>query len=96
MVSFTLEATVKTASKTKKLPKLAPIASEKLGIRSKLTNPEKIEAPMIRSAAPKLAPELIPNTNGPASGFRNKVCINKPLKDNAPPAKIAVKALGIL
>ena len=51
---------------------------------------------MISRAAPRLAPELIPKTKGPASGFLNKVCINKPLKDKLLPANMAVKAFGIL
>ena len=54
----------------------------------------KNEAPKIRIATPKLAPELIPKTKGPASGFLNKVCINKPLIDKPEPTIIAVIALG--
>jgi hypothetical protein len=46
------------------------------------------------SATPKEAPELIPNTNGPARGFLNRVCICKPLTPKAAPARVAVKALG--
>ena len=46
------------------------------------------------NATPKLAPELIPNTKGPAKGFLNKVCICKPLTPKAAPANVAVKALG--
>ena len=95
MVSFTFEATVKTAKRTRKLPKLAPRASEILLTISKVANPEKIETPMMRRAAPRLAPELIPNTKGPAKGFRKRVCISNPLSAKALPAKIAVKALGI-
>ena len=54
------------------------------------------EEPIINRAAPKLAPELIPSTNGPAKGFLNRVCINSPLNARAAPDKIAVMALGIL
>ena len=46
------------------------------------------------NATPRLAPEDIPNTTGPASRFLNNVCINKPLIDNPEPTKIAVAAFG--
>lgn len=46
---------------------------------------------MVR-ATTRLAPELSPSTSGPASGFRNKVCIRSPPKDNAPPASMQVRA----
>ena len=52
--------------------------------------------PNINKATPKLAPELIPSTNGPANGFLNNVCINNPLIDNPEPTKTAVIAFGIL
>ena len=61
----------------------------------KVENPEKSEAPIIRRAAPKLAPELIPKTKGPANGFLKSVCIKSPLSANPPPTKIAVHAFGI-
>ena len=38
---------------------------------------------------------LNPNTEGPASGLRNRVCICKPPSDKAAPAIMAVNALGI-
>ena len=46
------------------------------------------------NATPRLAPELIPSTEGPASGLRKIVCICKPLIDNPAPATSAVKACG--
>lgn len=46
------------------------------------------------NATPRLAPEDIPNTKGPASGFLNNVCINKPLIANPDPTSIAVIAFG--
>ena len=49
---------------------------------------------MIKMATPRLAPELIPNTKGPASGFLNKVCINSPLIDSPAPTSIAVNDFG--
>jgi len=58
--------------------------------------PPKIPAPKIKIATPKLAPEEIPNTNGPAKGFLNSVCINKPAIDKPDPTSIAVIALGSL
>ncbi len=45
-------------------------------------------------ATPKLAPELIPNTNGPARGFLKSVCMSNPLIDNPEPTIIAVTAFG--
>ena len=56
----------------------------------------KRPAPIIKKATPKPAPELMPSIYGPASGFRNKVCINKPETDKEAPHRIAVKAFGIL
>ena len=35
----------------------------------------KSGAPNSRRATPKLAPELIPSTKGPAKGLRKRVCI---------------------
>ena len=52
--------------------------------------------PSINNATPKLAPELIPKTKGPASGFRNKVCIKSPEIPNPLPTIIAVIAFGNL
>ena len=96
MVSFTLEATTMTANNTKKLPILEAIASETSFTIPKARTPEKTAEPMMRIAAPKLAPELTPKTNGPAKGFLKRVCINSPLKANPLPTSTAVKALGIL
>ena len=45
-------------------------------------------------ATPRLAPELMPNTEGPASGLRNTVCICRPLTDSPAPATNAVNAWG--
>ncbi len=49
---------------------------------------------IVRRATPKPAPALTPNTSGPARGFLNRVCINKPETDRAAPAITAVIALG--
>ena len=85
-----------TADKTKKEPKLAAIGKDQLDIELVVKKPPKILDPNINKATPKLAPEEIPNTKGPAKGFLNKVCINKPQIDNPEPTKIAVIAFGSL
>jgi len=95
MVFLTLFAAIITADNTKKEPKLDAIAIDQL-VYSRKTNHPKKEEPKISNATPKLAPEEIPNTNGPANGFLNNVCISKPLIDNPEPTKIAVIALGNL
>ena len=41
-----------------------------------------------------LAPDEIPSTNGPAIGFRKKVCSKKPDTDNPPPKTAAANNLG--
>ena len=57
-----------------------------------------VSAPVnnITTPTPKLAPLLIPNIDGSASGLRNNVCINNPATDNAAPANKAVIACGNL
>lgn len=96
MVSLTLDDTINTASKTKKLPKLAPITTLHLEINKVVKTPPKKPEPNSTKATPRLAPELIPNTKGPAKGFLNKVCINRPEIPNPEPTKMAVNALGNL
>lgn len=96
MVSLTLSDTIKTASRTKKLPKLAAITKPHFEIKRDAKTPPKIPEPRITNATPKLAPELIPKTKGPANGFLNKVCINKPEIPKPEPTIIAVSAFGNL
>lgn len=96
MVSLTFKDTAKTDNNTKKLPKLAAITTLHFESKSVARLPPKIPAPRIIIATPKLAPELIPNTNGPANGFLNKVCINNPEMPNPEPTKTAVNAFGNL
>ena len=96
MVFLTLFAARITADKTKNEPKLAAIAIAQLEKEIDKKTPPKIDDPKINNATPKLAPEEIPKTNGPANGFLNKVCISKPLIDNPDPTRIAVIAFGIL
>ena len=96
MVSFTLAATTRTSANTRKLPRLDAMASVMSLKVEKVNAPENNEVPIIKSAAPKLAPELMPSTYGPAKGFLNKVCINNPLSESPPPTNIAVIAFGSL
>lgn len=96
MVSFTFAATIRTSDSTKKEPRLDAIANVISLKVEKANAPENNEVPIIKSAAPKLAPELIPSTYGPAKGFLNSVCISSPLSDSPPPTIIVVIAFGNL
>lgn len=96
MVSLTFVETIMTANNTKKLPKLAAITKLHFEINNVVKNPPNIEDPRITKATPKLAPEVIPSTNGPAKGFLNKVCMSNPEMPNPEPTKMAVKAFGSL
>ena len=58
--------------------------------------PPKTPEPKITKATPKLAPELIPKTKGPAKGFLKSVCMSKPEIPKPEPTKIAVMAFGNL
>lgn len=91
-----LLAAIITANKTKNEPKLEAIANDQLEKIESEMPPPIILDPSIKEATPKLAPEEIPSTNGPASGFLNNVCISKPLIDKPEPTKIAVMAFGSL
>lgn len=51
---------------------------------------------MVAIATNKLEPLLTPNTQGPAKGLRNKLCINKPHKAKPEPAIMDVIVLGNL
>ena len=96
MVFLTFLATNITADRTKNAPRLAANAIPKFENAMPATLPEKMEIPNTNKATPKLAPELIPRTNGPARGFLNKVCINKPQIDKPEPTNTAVMAFGSL
>lgn len=96
MVFLSLFAAIITADNTKKEPKLAAIGKDQFEIEDDNKKPPKTEEPKIKIATPKLAPEEIPRTNGPAKGFLKSVCINNPQTDKPEPTKIAVIALGIL
>jgi hypothetical protein len=58
--------------------------------------PPKTDEPKISNATPRLAPEEIPKTNGPANGFLKSVCMRSPQIERPEPTKIAVIALGNL
>lgn len=51
-------------------------------------------APSRKIATPRLAPELMPSTYGPASGLRKRVCICRPLTARAAPASRATTAFS--
>lgn len=96
IVSLTLVDTIITANNTKKLPKLAAITKLHFEIKNVAINPLKTDAPIITNATPKLAPEVIPSTKGPAKGFLNNVCMSNPEIPNPEPTNIAVMAFGNL
>ncbi len=91
-----LLAVIKTAKRTKNAPKLEAIAKAQFDVEYDNKLPPNKELPKIKKATPKLAPEEIPRTKGPAKGFLNKVCIINPLILNPEPTKIAVIAFGNL
>ena len=77
-----------------------PAMAERVSVTSPM-NPRLLRAtpPMLpdnrmTNATPRLAPELIPSTEGPASGFRKTVCIIRPLTASPAPAMIAVRDCG--
>lgn len=80
----------------------APAPVQEAATRIQFPNPLKLsgemveEKPSITKATPRLAPELIPRTYGPAMGLRKTVCICNPLNDNATPTIRAVIAFGNL
>ena len=96
MVFLTLLATNIIAESTNSEPRLAANANPIFEKAIEAKTPVNVEKLNTKNATPKLAPELIPNTNGPAKGFLNRVCINKPLIDKPDPTSIAVMALGNL
>lgn len=96
MVSLIFIETTITDINTKKLPRLAAITILHFEMMSKVKIPPKRLDPKIIRATPKLAPELMPNTKGPAKGFLNKVCIKSPEIPKPEPTRIAVNAFGSL
>ena len=92
MVFLILLMATSTANNTKKEPVLAAPTI----FQCVKESPPKNEVPSMRSATPKLAPALIPKTKGPAKGFRNSVCMSKPLTPRPLPTSRAVNAFGSL
>ena len=97
----TFRATDITSSSTRPEPAIADRArlvspARLIPARREVLPPRPTATPASSTvkATPRLAPELIPSTNGPASGLRNRVCICNPLTESAAPASIAVNALG--
>jgi hypothetical protein len=76
-------------SNNKKLTPKAPIAAAGKTPKKPKFNPDNK-----KNATPKLAPELIPKTEGPAKGLRNIVWSERPETGSAIPTKIAAKTLG--
>jgi hypothetical protein len=80
----------------------APAPSHEAPTSAQLPRPERYpefkeeEKPSITNATPRLAPELMPRTYGPAIGFLKSVCICNPLTERAIPTIAAVRAFGIL
>ena len=96
IASLTFVETIKTVSKTKKLPKVAAMTMLHFDAKTPRNMPPKSEAPMVTNATPKLAPEVMPSTKGPASGFLNNVCTISPEIPRPEPTIIAVNAFGNL
>lgn len=96
MVFLTFFAASITTDKTVKEPILAASANSIFENANPMILPEKTEIPNTKIATPKLAPELMPNTKGPAKGFLNNVCISRPQIDNPEPTNMAVIVFGSL
>lgn len=96
VVFLILFAVIMTAINTNAAPELEAITNPQLESATVAKIPPKIPDPNIKKATPKLAPDDIPKTKGPANGFLNNVCINKPLIPKPEPTRIAVSALGSL
>ena len=84
------------ANNTKNEPILAATGKDQLENEVKKNVLPNKEAPNINKATPKLAPEEIPKTKGPANGFLKSVCINNPEIAKPEPTKTAVIAFGNL
>ncbi len=96
IISFTRIETARITSKTSIDPIIAAPANEKLAIIPPKFTAVNDDMPKSIIATPKLAPELIPRTYGPAKGLRKVVCICNPLTARAAPASMAVIDLGNL
>lgn len=95
-ISLTRQETDNTINKTKNEPNVAASTILQLLIGLSGKNDATHPVASTKIATPKLAPELIPNTKGPAIGFLNRVCINKPEIASPAPAMSAVIVRGSL
>ena len=80
--------------KTNELPSVAAIAKLHGLVAMDCKKPDPAWPSISTMATSRLAPELNPNTSGPASGFRNSVCMSKPPVANADPASTQVIDFG--
>ena len=72
----------------KNADELLKVVSKKLNVPADMLPPKN----SITNATPRLAPELMPRIDGPASGFLKAVCNISPQTASAPPQSNAVKA----
>ena len=96
IISRTFEETRRTSNNIAAAPIQAAIISAQLPSIPDKFSVKNDGNPITTKATPRLAPELIPRTSGPASGFRKIVCICSPLTLRAIPANIAANAFGNL
>lgn len=94
MISLSRTETAMITARISAAPTHADPTTPILRNVSEATETPNSGAPSKKSETPRLAPELIPNTYGPASGFRKRVCICKPLAESAAPTIRAVMAFG--
>ncbi len=93
----TLLVTFLEMPKIKKVIKRLPIMEDRTMNALPIKRTENICKALpakILIATIKEAPELIPNTKGPANGFLNIICRIKPETESVQPAIIAVMVLG--
>lgn len=95
-VSLSFFIAIKIHPSTTKLPKQEASTILRSEVSNQFREAGKNVDPRSTKATPKLEPELSPNTYGPANGFRNKVCMSKPLIESPIPTSTAVIAFGIL
>ncbi len=93
MLLLTFLETAKIKNVIKKLPAMAESTINVLPIK-KSENKCKVLPAKILIATIKDAPELIPSTYGPASGFLKMICKIKPETASVQPAIIAVIVFG--
>ena len=92
-ISLTLNETISTRNRITPAPIHAATTIAQLP-RAEISGADP--KPSSTRAIPKLAPELIPRTYGPAKGFLKMVCICNPLTESATPAIRAVITFGSL